>query len=135
MLKKYNKNCFRHFTIMYQSEKIFIVNGLKVPKREIFVTELIILSHPIWIGDLRTKAKNRFVWIVRLLFAILFFYRWLSVRQKIFRVIEWAAKNFSRILSMRQKLFHAYWVCGKNYSTPTEWALKKLILLRVFKHS
>ncbi len=30
---------------------------LKVPKREIFVTELIILSHPIWIGDLRTKAK------------------------------------------------------------------------------
>ena len=46
---------------------------LKVPKREIFVTELIILSHPICIGDLRTKAKNR-------LFAILFFYRWLSVR-------------------------------------------------------
>jgi hypothetical protein len=32
--------------------------NLKVPKREIFVTELIILSHPIWIGDLRTKAKN-----------------------------------------------------------------------------
>ncbi len=31
---------------------------LKVPKLEIFVTELIILSHPIWIGDLRTKAKN-----------------------------------------------------------------------------
>ncbi len=34
---------------------------LKVPKHEIFVTELILLSHPIWIGDLRTKAKNRFV--------------------------------------------------------------------------
>jgi hypothetical protein len=48
---------------------------LKVPKREIFVTELIILSHPIWIGDLRTKAKNRFVRIVRLLFAILVFFR------------------------------------------------------------
>ncbi len=47
---------------------------LKVPKREIFVTELIILSHPIWIGDLRTKAKNRFVRIVRLLFAILVFF-------------------------------------------------------------
>ncbi len=35
--------------------------SLKVPKREIFVTELIILSDPLWIGDLRTKAKNRFV--------------------------------------------------------------------------
>ncbi len=53
---------------------------LKVPKREIFVTELIILSHPIWIGDLRTKAKNRFLSIVRLLSAILFFYRRLSMR-------------------------------------------------------
>ncbi len=48
---------------------------LKVPKREIFVTELIILSRPIWIGDLRTKARNRFVRIVRLLFAILVFFR------------------------------------------------------------
>ncbi len=26
---------------------------LKVPKREIFVTELFILSDPIWVGDLR----------------------------------------------------------------------------------
>jgi hypothetical protein len=34
---------------------------LKVPKREIFLTELIILSYPIWTGDLGTKAKNRFV--------------------------------------------------------------------------
>ncbi len=34
---------------------------LKVPKHEIFVTELIILSHPIWIGDLRNEPKNRFV--------------------------------------------------------------------------
>ncbi len=32
---------------------------LKVPKREIFLTELIILSYPIWTGDLGTKAKNR----------------------------------------------------------------------------
>ncbi len=31
---------------------------LKVPKREIFVTEFIILSHPIWIGDLRNEPKN-----------------------------------------------------------------------------
>jgi hypothetical protein len=37
------------------------VTPLKVPKREIFVTELIILSHPIWIGDLRDEPKNRFV--------------------------------------------------------------------------
>jgi hypothetical protein len=35
--------------------------ALKVPKREIFLTELIILSYPIWTGDLGTKAKNRFV--------------------------------------------------------------------------
>ena len=34
---------------------------LKVPKREIFVTELCTLSDPIWIGDLRTEAKNPFV--------------------------------------------------------------------------
>jgi hypothetical protein len=53
---------------------------LKVPKREIFVTELITLRHPISIGDLRTKAKNLFVRIVRLLLAILVFFRWLSVR-------------------------------------------------------
>jgi hypothetical protein len=31
---------------------------LKVPKREIFVTELFILSDPIWVGDLRTEPKN-----------------------------------------------------------------------------
>jgi hypothetical protein len=30
---------------------------LKVPKREIFVIKLIILSHPIWIGDLRQNQK------------------------------------------------------------------------------
>jgi hypothetical protein len=34
---------------------------LKVPKREIFLTELNILSYPIWTGDLGTKAKNGFV--------------------------------------------------------------------------
>ncbi len=57
-----------------QRQPVINTEVLKVPKREIFVTELIILSHPIWIGDLRTKAKNRFVRIVRLLFAILFFF-------------------------------------------------------------
>ncbi len=33
---------------------------LKVPKREIFVTELYILSDPIWVGDLRTEPKKIF---------------------------------------------------------------------------
>jgi hypothetical protein len=32
--------------------------SLKVPKHEIFLTELIILSYPIWIGDLGSTAKN-----------------------------------------------------------------------------
>jgi hypothetical protein len=31
---------------------------LKVPKREIFVTELFILSDSIWVGDLVPEAKN-----------------------------------------------------------------------------
>ena len=69
-----------------------------MPKREIFVTELIILSHPIWIGDLRNKAKIRFVRIVRLLFAILFF----------FPLTECALKNIPRLLSERQKLCYVY---------------------------
>jgi hypothetical protein len=33
----------------------------KVPKREIFVTELFILSDPIWVGDLRNEPKKPFV--------------------------------------------------------------------------
>jgi hypothetical protein len=37
------------------------VVNLKVPKREIFVTELFILSDPIWVGDLRTEPKKTFV--------------------------------------------------------------------------
>jgi hypothetical protein len=72
------------------------------------VTELIIVSDPIWIGDLRIKAQNRFVLIVRLLFAILFF----------LPLTEYALKNIPRLLSMRQK-----------YSTRTEYAVN--IFLRV----
>ncbi len=34
---------------------------LKVPKREIFVIEIITLSDPIWIGDMRTEPKKPFV--------------------------------------------------------------------------
>ncbi len=47
---------FQNKNILYN-----VFCSLKVPKREIFVTKLIILCHPIWIGDLRTKAKNLFV--------------------------------------------------------------------------
>ncbi len=36
-------------------------DNLKVPKREIFVTELFILSDPIWVGDLRTEPKKTFL--------------------------------------------------------------------------
>ncbi len=39
----------------------YILPDLKVPKREIFLTELIILSYSIWIGDLGTKGTNSFV--------------------------------------------------------------------------
>ncbi len=31
---------------------------LKVPKHEIFVNEFIILSYPIWVGNLRSEPKN-----------------------------------------------------------------------------
>jgi hypothetical protein len=34
---------------------------LKVPKREIFVTELFTRSDPIWIGDMRTEPIKLFV--------------------------------------------------------------------------
>ncbi len=34
---------------------------LKVPKRELFVTEFFTLRYPIWVGDLRTEPKNPFV--------------------------------------------------------------------------
>jgi hypothetical protein len=40
---------------------------LKVPKREIFVTELFTLSDPIWVGDMQ---KNQFFKICRIIFAI-----------------------------------------------------------------
>jgi hypothetical protein len=83
VLNDFMRKRFKHKNTNIMPKYNFLSNHLpplKVPKREIFVTELIILSDPLWIGDLRTKAKNRFVWIVRLLFAILYFYRWLSMR-------------------------------------------------------
>jgi hypothetical protein len=47
------------YLVQYDMLKCFLWSPyLKVPKREIFLTELIILSYPIWTGDLGTKAKN-----------------------------------------------------------------------------
>ncbi len=43
------------------SSDIILFFYLKVPKSEIFVTELFILSDPIWVGDLRTEPKKPFV--------------------------------------------------------------------------
>ncbi len=75
--KKLKKTLAKYFSNHFE---LFTPTGLT----PYYGTELIILSHPIWIGDLRTKAKNRFVRIFRLLFAILVFFRLLSVRKKIF---------------------------------------------------
>jgi hypothetical protein len=48
--------------------------SLKVPKHEIFVPKLFILSYLIWIGDLGIEPKNPLVHIsVRVIFAILLF--------------------------------------------------------------
>ncbi len=69
-----------HSHLKNHSLSISFLDNLKVPKHEIFLTELIILSYPIWIGDLGSTAKNWFVWNVRGIFAILFFYRLLSMR-------------------------------------------------------
>jgi hypothetical protein len=44
----------------YGVDKAYLCS-LKVPKREIFVTELFILSDPIWVGDLRNEPKKPFV--------------------------------------------------------------------------
>jgi hypothetical protein len=41
--------------------RFYLRYNLKVPKREIFVTELFIRSDPIWVGDLRTEPKKPFV--------------------------------------------------------------------------
>ncbi len=35
-----------------------VKKNLKVPKREIFLTELIILNYPFWTGDLGANAKK-----------------------------------------------------------------------------
>jgi hypothetical protein len=43
------------------NKKLFDNIILKVPKREIFVTELFILSDPIWVGGLRNEPKKPFV--------------------------------------------------------------------------
>ncbi len=47
-----------YLVLLYTVNAVFT---LKVPKREMFVTELFILSDPIWVGDLRTEPKKPFV--------------------------------------------------------------------------
>jgi hypothetical protein len=53
--------------------KMSAIEFLKVPKREIFVTELFTLSDSIWVGELGTEAENRCLKFFLLIFA--FFYR------------------------------------------------------------
>jgi hypothetical protein len=57
------KSYFEGVKIDLESKKFdFYCNHLlKVPKREIFETELSTLSDPIWVGDLRNEQKNQFV--------------------------------------------------------------------------
>jgi len=38
-----------------------VEHNLKVPKREISVTELFVLSYPSWVGDLRTELKKSYL--------------------------------------------------------------------------
>jgi hypothetical protein len=47
--------------LVFIGSKVKLKKLLKVPKREMFVTELFTLSNPIWIGDLRTEPKNTFL--------------------------------------------------------------------------
>jgi hypothetical protein len=53
---------FMQAQVVARRIKIVVVRvPLKVPKREIFVTELFLLSDPIWVGDLRTEPKKHFM--------------------------------------------------------------------------
>jgi hypothetical protein len=53
------RHCISIFTPFYTGGLGIVV--LKVPKREIFVTELFTLSDPIWVCDLRTEPKKPFL--------------------------------------------------------------------------
>ncbi len=64
---------------------------LKVPKGEIFLTELIILSYPIWTGDLGTKVKKSICMKCKA-----------DIRHFVFLLTtEYAVKIIPRLLSMR----------------------------------
>jgi hypothetical protein len=49
------------FVIVLSAMFVCRENSLKVPKREIFVTEFFVLRDPIWVGDLRNEPKKPFV--------------------------------------------------------------------------
>ncbi len=57
ILYKFTNQCLDFSCVGHST----IAATLKVPKREIFVTELFTLSDPIWIGDMRTEPKKPFV--------------------------------------------------------------------------
>jgi hypothetical protein len=59
--KPFTRN-LKPFKIIKRDYKKRLALSLKLPKREIFVTELFILSDPIWVGDLRNEPKKPFVY-------------------------------------------------------------------------
>ncbi len=69
---------------------------LKVPKHEIFLTELIILSYPIWIGDLGSTVKNWFVWYS----SFCFFTGYWVCGKNYSSPAEYVVKIIPRLLSM-----------------------------------
>ncbi len=49
------------YSIYLNGYDLIFILTLKVPKPEILVTELFILSDPIWVVDLRNEPKKPFV--------------------------------------------------------------------------
>ncbi len=76
-----------------------------MPKLEIFVTELVTLTDPIWVGDLIMDAKNRLAKIFRLIFAISLFSPMTAIGLNFLPMTEPSAKIIYRELSIRYGLF------------------------------
>jgi hypothetical protein len=58
---RHNAGLKFNYCLRFDPPNFSLPSTLKVPKREIFVTEFFMLSDLIWIGDLRTKPKKPFV--------------------------------------------------------------------------
>jgi hypothetical protein len=78
---------------------VFARHPLKVPKREIFMTELFILSDPSWVGDLRSEPDRSFVLSIRLIFTTLFL-SFFVCGKNYPPPTEYAVKIIPRLLSM-----------------------------------